>query len=118
MKRVSSTGENIDESPSEVKSNESDLDRASDRGDRAPEQSSPDDPKAAFSYWTRDPLIGSVLQGRYSIVSMIGKGGTSCVYSAQDLQSHQSVALKILHSHLSSEAVILKRFEQEAKRPA
>ena len=39
----------------------------------------------------------------------------STVYKAKDSQVNQIVAIKILHSHLASDAGIVRRFEQEAK---
>ena len=37
---------------------------------------------------------GEVLQGRYEIIAMIGKGGMSTVYQARDIKSRQLLAIK------------------------
>jgi serine/threonine protein kinase len=38
---------------------------------------------------------------RYAIEREVGQGGMATVYLAQDLRHHRSVALKLLHPHLS-----------------
>jgi serine/threonine protein kinase len=63
----------------------------------------------------RDPYLGTVINDRYRVLSLIGKGATSAVYKAEDTELNQTVAIKILHSHLIADATILRRFEQEAK---
>src|SRR6516162_3548636 len=63
----------------------------------------------------QDPFVGTVLNHRYRILLLIGKGATSSVYRAEDTKSNQAVAIKILHSHLAADATIMRRFEQEAK---
>ncbi|PWU01433.1 MAG: hypothetical protein C5B53_02920 [Candidatus Melainabacteria bacterium] len=62
-----------------------------------------------------DSFEGKVLNDRYRILSLIGKGATSTVYKAADSKTNQTVAVKILHSHLASDPTIMRRFEQEAK---
>ncbi|HEX8106232.1 MAG TPA: TOMM system kinase/cyclase fusion protein [Kofleriaceae bacterium] len=44
-----------------------------------------------------DLRAGSVLQGRYEIVSAIGSGGFGAVYKAIQLATHQPVAVKVMH---------------------
>jgi serine/threonine protein kinase len=63
----------------------------------------------------QDQFIGTMLNDRYRVVSLIGKGATSAVYKAEDTQSNQLVAIKILYSHLAADTTIVRRFEQEAK---
>jgi tRNA A-37 threonylcarbamoyl transferase component Bud32 len=62
-----------------------------------------------------DPLPGTLLGGRYQIFSLIGKGATSSVYKAMDTSLEHSVAVKVLHSHLTSDEVIVRRFKQEVR---
>jgi serine/threonine protein kinase len=50
----------------------------------------------------------------YQIESIIGRGGMSVVYKAKHLLLNKAVAIKLLHSHLSSDEHALKRFRQEA----
>ena len=60
-------------------------------------------------------LVGAVLDGKYSIVRMIGHGGMGAVYQAQHLGTGRPVAVKVLLSTLvgSNEAVV--RFRREAR---
>ncbi len=62
-----------------------------------------------------DKLVGTVIGGRYKILSKLGEGGMGCVYVAeQQLGSNaRKVAVKTLHPHLSHDPKILARFERE-----
>lgn len=91
-----------------------------------------------------DPLIGTLLADRYQIATLIGRGATSTVYQAIDIEermnatsktlavetsgaestivadqattaTNSSVAIKVLHPHLSGDAAVIKRLSQEAK---
>ncbi len=53
--------------------------------------------------------------GPYEILSPIGAGGMGEVYRAQDTRLDRTVAIKVLPSHLSSDAELRRRFEREAK---
>ena len=63
----------------------------------------------------RDPFIGTVLNDRYRVLSLIGKGATSAVYKVEDTKLNQTVAIKVLRNHLAEDPTIIRRFEQEAK---
>ncbi|MDZ4832487.1 MAG: protein kinase [Candidatus Melainabacteria bacterium] len=63
----------------------------------------------------RDPNVGTIIDDRYYLQTLIGRGATSSVYEATDAKEEQSVAVKLMHSHLVLEEMIVKRFEQEAK---
>jgi serine/threonine protein kinase len=58
-------------------------------------------------------LIGQTI-GHYRISKRIGAGGMGEVYLASDITARRKAALKILPTHLTSDADRLKRFEQEA----
>lgn len=62
-----------------------------------------------------DPLIGTKLQDRYIIQSILGRGGMGVVYKAHHEQMDRVVAIKMLHSHMVSDADAMKRFHREAK---
>jgi len=58
--------------------------------------------------------VGQTLGGRYHIEELLGHGGMSSVYKATDPNLHRTVAIKMIHPHLSSDADFLSRFEEEA----
>jgi serine/threonine protein kinase/tetratricopeptide (TPR) repeat protein len=53
--------------------------------------------------------------GRYPIIRMLGSGGMSNVYLAEDLLLNRKVAIKILNPEFVSDNNKLARFEKEAK---
>lgn len=57
---------------------------------------------------------GRTIGGRYIIDSLLGRGGMSSVYKAIDPNLQRTVAVKIIHPHLSEHPEFVKRFEQEA----
>ncbi|MCA9943254.1 MAG: SUMF1/EgtB/PvdO family nonheme iron enzyme [Anaerolineales bacterium] len=57
---------------------------------------------------------GRTIGGRYVIQSLLGRGGMSSVYKATDPNLQRTVAIKIIHPHLSEHPEFVKRFEQEA----
>ena len=60
-------------------------------------------------------LVPGTKFGPYEIQSLIGAGGMGEVYRARDTRLQRTVAIKILPAHLSSDADLHARFEQEAK---
>lgn len=58
--------------------------------------------------------IGHTISGRYQIESLLGQGGMSSVYKATDPNLRRTVAVKLIHPHLSSDEQFVRRFEQEA----
>ncbi|NQX33524.1 Stk1 family PASTA domain-containing Ser/Thr kinase [Herbiconiux sp. VKM Ac-2851] len=65
-----------------------------------------------------DPMIGRLIDGRYSVRSRIARGGMATVYLATDLRLERQVAIKIMHGHLADDAVFKERFVQEARSAA
>ena len=53
--------------------------------------------------------------GPYEIITPVGAGGMGEVYRAKDTRLDRTVAIKILPSHLSSNADLKARFEHEAR---
>ncbi len=60
-------------------------------------------------------LPGTLLNGRYRIIALLGKGGMGEVYRAADLTLGQSVALKFLPQLATSDPRWLKRFHSEVR---
>ncbi|GIK40908.1 MAG: hypothetical protein BroJett011_47410 [Chloroflexota bacterium] len=58
--------------------------------------------------------IGSILGGRYHLEALLGQGGMSAVYRASDPNLRRTVAVKLIHPHLSNNPEFVRRFEQEA----
>jgi serine/threonine-protein kinase len=56
---------------------------------------------------------GTLLAGRYRIVSLLGRGGMGEVFRADDLTLGQPVALKFLPAHLGHDADRLARLRKE-----
>jgi serine/threonine protein kinase len=61
------------------------------------------------------PTPGHVIAGKYAIVSVLGEGGMGIVYEATHLRLHQRVAVKMLLPAMLSHAIIVTRFEREAR---
>ncbi len=58
--------------------------------------------------------IGKTIGGRYKILELLGQGGMSAVYKANDPNLRRVVAVKLIHPHLSSDPEFVRRFEEEA----
>ena len=65
-----------------------------------------------------DPLLGKVLDGRYSVDELIARGGMATVYRGTDLRLGRTVALKVLGGVLVNDPDFVERFTQEARATA
>ncbi len=63
---------------------------------------------------SRPNWIGQSMGGRYQIEALLGQGGMSAVYRGTDPNLHRTVAIKLIHSHLTGDPEFLRRFEAEA----
>jgi serine/threonine-protein kinase len=63
-------------------------------------------------------FVGSILDGKYRIEEKIGEGGMGSVYRATHVHMDTTVAIKMLHHHLSSDKTAMERFRREAKAAA
>ena len=61
------------------------------------------------------PIAPGTKLGHYEIVEPIGAGGMGEVYRARDTRLDRTVAVKVLPQHLSENAELRRRFEQEAR---
>ncbi|KUM40649.1 Stk1 family PASTA domain-containing Ser/Thr kinase [Arthrobacter sp. EpRS71] len=66
----------------------------------------------------QDHLIGTTVDGRYTVRSRLARGGMSTVYLATDQRLERDVALKVLHPHLANDPTFLARLSREAKAAA
>src|SRR6188472_3032273 len=58
--------------------------------------------------------LGKVVDGRYRVLEVIGRGGMGVVYRVEHLRMGKIAAMKVLHRDLASDADIVQRFEREA----
>ena len=62
---------------------------------------------------------GSILAGRYQLGEVLGRGGMSTVYRAEDLRLQRTVAVKVMSAALAErDPVSVARFEREARAAA
>ncbi len=61
-----------------------------------------------------DEMIGSII-GHYRIVRLLGTGGTSAVFLAQDIHLQRDVALKLFQPREGETQDFLRRFAREAR---
>ena len=64
---------------------------------------------------TDDPLIGSVVAGRYRITGLLGEGGMGRVYTGEQQMGTavRKVAIKTLLQEFSKDPQIVRRFNRE-----
>jgi serine/threonine protein kinase len=65
-----------------------------------------------------DPLIGSVLEGKYQILAKLGQGGMGSVYRARRVHIGDEVAVKVLLQEFVRNTAALERFRREARASA
>ncbi|MEB2312318.1 MAG: serine/threonine-protein kinase [Sorangiineae bacterium] len=61
-----------------------------------------------------DPLVGTLVAGRYRVEKLLGEGGMGQVYLAVHEAIEKKVAIKVLRKEYSSKSDIVARFQQEA----
>jgi serine/threonine-protein kinase len=66
----------------------------------------------------RIDVIGKVLNNRYKIIELIGRGGMAYVYKAQDLKLNRYVAVKILREEYTENEQFIKKFDRESQAAA
>src|SRR5256885_7239398 len=59
-----------------------------------------------------------IVEGKYKLDRLVGKGGMGAVFLAQDLTLDREVAIKVLPPDISQAPNVIKRFQQEAKTAA
>lgn len=73
---------------------------------------------AAVDATLTDPLVDTVLEGRYQITGQIAQGGMASVYEALDRRLDRAVAVKIMHPPYANDQTFVDRFIREAKSAA
>ena len=54
---------------------------------------------------------GTLLQERYRIEELIGEGGMSYVYKAEDIKLGRIVAIKVLKEEFAEDAEFVRKFQ-------
>lgn len=62
-----------------------------------------------------DSLIGREINNRYKLETKIGSGAMGAVFRATDLQSSETVAIKVISPDLANDEKFIKRFEREGE---
>jgi tRNA A-37 threonylcarbamoyl transferase component Bud32 len=62
-----------------------------------------------------DPRVQTVLEGKYRIVRVLGRGGMGTVYEARHVELGRRFAIKFLRPELAANRAVLRRFENEAR---
>jgi eukaryotic-like serine/threonine-protein kinase len=63
-------------------------------------------------------MVGTVLEDRYELQELVGRGGMSSVYRARDRILGREVAIKVLHPQYASDSEYVERFRREAQAVA
>jgi serine/threonine protein kinase len=72
--------------------------------------------EAAEDEGPEDNLVGSVFDGKYHILSRVGKGGFGVVYEARDIDLDCRVAIKVVNRDAAGDEEELESFKEEARR--
>jgi serine/threonine protein kinase len=65
-----------------------------------------------------DPLVGQVLDEKYELTSLLGKGGMGAVYHARRVHIGDEVAVKVLLRQFVADSGLIERFRREARAAA
>src|ERR671936_791547 len=65
-----------------------------------------------------DTTAGTLIDGRYKVLSRLGAGGMADVYLAEDQQLGRKVALKLLYQRFAEDPGFVERFRREAQAAA
>lgn len=63
----------------------------------------------------RSAYIGKLVDDRYMVKSLIGRGGMGAVYRVEQIHLRKEMAIKLLHENLVSRKQLVSRFTREAR---
>ena len=64
------------------------------------------------------PLVGDLVDGRYTVVRHLADGGMASVFLATDTRLERDVALKVMRADLAADETFVSRFRREARSAA
>ena len=62
-----------------------------------------------------DPWLGKLVDGRYKVEEILGRGGMGVVYKIKHQRMGKIAAMKVLHSELAKNPEVVGRFQREAE---
>jgi len=75
----------------------------------------PEDGAKTYAVGSGDKLVGKTIDDRFTITSLLGKGGMGAVYRARQHSMDRDVAIKVLRRNLITDKMAVQRFHREAK---
>ncbi len=78
-----------------------------------PSDGTPTVPASRYRAGT-EPLAGTVIGGRYRMLSLLGAGGMGTVWFAEHVTLRQPIAIKVMNPEVAADPVQRTRFEREA----
>jgi eukaryotic-like serine/threonine-protein kinase len=64
---------------------------------------------------SQDRWLGRVIDDRYRVLEIVGRGGMGVVYKVEHLRMGKVAAMKVLHPEYSRDAEVVERFRREAE---
>ena len=62
-----------------------------------------------------DPWLGKVVDSRYRVIDVLGRGGMGVVYKIEHQRMGKIAAMKVLHRDLAGDKEVISRFRREAE---
>jgi serine/threonine-protein kinase len=72
-------------------------------------------PKLRSSSRTTDEWLGRIVDDRYHVLEVIGRGGMGVVYKVEHQRMGKIAAMKVLHTDLATDPEVIGRFRREAE---
>lgn len=77
--------------------------------------SSTEELKAPDEEGEKSAYIGKLIDERYLVKSLVGRGGMGAVYRVEQIHLRKEMAIKLLHENLISKKQLVSRFTREAR---